>query len=515
MSVAGRLVLMVLPAGLLVLAVWNHPDFVISSDTLLPAALTWDLLHHHGAWGSFQQARVPSFFPDLAAYGLFQALTGSWRAATGLWILSMVGWLIGIAAWLSSRLANAPLWPAAVACLLIIVPLLALGAAEVEPSMNLQQLGHLPLFPYLIVLLPFTHGGPFLLALTAAALASGPAQDRAPVKILLLGVFSVMLSLSDLLVVASLLLPLTMALFCGLSVGSVTRRHLTGLVGAAWIGAGLGWACAQTLDRQAIPYPPIASIPHYALRWLNDLERQPVMILAVAALILAVAADIRQRGWRGWLGNFWSVFAATSAFGALLITALLYENMWSYRYALPFLWWPIILATAGLTKVIARYAWFRLTALPACSAIGLFCAVPSLEEPALFRWQSPLARCLTHAGVHAGLAEYWSARVVTASTNWAIQVNQITSAGTAYIWGNDRSWFDHDIHDVSLRPSYDFIVMDHLDPSQIVAIYGEPSGRLACGASMVWLYDDAMEVNAALLAASAPHAPNSSVLGLN
>jgi len=515
MSVAGRLALLLFASSLLVLAVWNHPDFVISSDTLLPAALTWDLLHHHDAWGSFQQARVPSFFPDLAAYGLFQALTGSWRAATGLWTLTMVGWLIGISAWLSSRLANSARWPAAVACLVIIVPLLAMGAAEVGPSMDLQQLGHLPLLPYLIVLLPFTHGGPFLLALTTAALTLGPARSRASFKVLLLAIFSFMLGLSDLLVVASLLLPMTTALFCGMSVGTVTKRRFKWLVGAAWTGAGFGWACAETLDRQAIPYPPIGSIPHYALRWLNGLERHPVMIVAVAALILAVAADVRQRGWRGWLGNSWSVFAATSALGALLITVLLYENMWSYRYALPFLWWPIILAAAGLTKFIADYNWLRLTAIPACSAIGLLCAMPNLEEPALLRWQSPLARCLTNAGMHAGLAEYWLARVVTASTDWDIQVNQITPAGTAYIWGNDRSWFDHDIHNVSLQPPYDFIVMDHLDKSRILAIYGAPSGKLACGASTVWLYDDATEVNEALSGHLRTHTPNNSVLGLN
>ncbi|HTH98085.1 MAG TPA: hypothetical protein VL574_11770 [Stellaceae bacterium] len=503
MSALGRFALMLFPCSLVVLAVWNHPDFLISSDTLLPAALTWDLLHHHDAWSNFQQARVPSFFPDLTLYGLFQAVTDSWRVAMGLWTLTIIGWLIGIATWLSSRLAGTRPWPAALACLLLIMPLLILGSTGVGPSMDLDRLSHLPLFPYLIILLPFTHGGPFLLALATAAFASK--TPMTPYRAVLLGVGSFALGLSDLLVVANLLLPLTLALAAGLHVGRVSKQRLGWLTASAWVGAGLGWAFAQTLDRQPVPYPPIAEIPHYVFRWLLDLERHPVMVLVVLALILAVAADMRWRGWKAWLGSFWSVFAATNAVTALLMTALLYNNMWSYRYALPCLWWPVILAAAGLSRIIADRDLLRRSVIPACLAFGLLCALPQPETPALFRWQSPLAACLERSGLHAGLAEYWWARLLTASTDWKLQVNQITPWGTAYIWGNDRSWFSHDIHDVALQPPYDFIVMDNIDQSQITTIYGEPDDTLTCGTSTVWLYDDPAQVNQALLDASSPH----------
>src|SRR5208282_3945991 len=74
--------------------------------------------------------------------------------------------------------------------------------------------------------------------------------------------------------------------------------------------------------------------------------------------------------------------------------------------------------------------------------------------------------------------------------DWQLQIEQITEAGAAYYWGNDRLWFSHDIHDGSRRPPYRFIIMERLPARQITAVYGQPDHVMMCGSTAVWIYDD-------------------------
>ena len=69
----------------------DRPELLISSDTLLPAAFVWDMLHFDRAWNGFQHPRVLSFVPDLPMTGTVQAATGSWRVALAVWVLAAAG----------------------------------------------------------------------------------------------------------------------------------------------------------------------------------------------------------------------------------------------------------------------------------------------------------------------------------------------------------------------------------------------------------------------------------------
>jgi hypothetical protein len=501
-----------LPAVLLVscavLALFflDRPGFLISSDTLLQAEFVWDALHHGYAWSGFQQSRVPSIFPDLLVFAVVQAVTGSWRIAMALWVFVALGWLMAVASWITARIARC-CGATATFAVLLLFSLVLVGASLGFLRYALVMDGSLYVSPYLIILLPNYHSGPFLIGLTAAAVASRAAEptgtapngtspagasDPAAVSgLVVLALLAAAMCVSDLLCVTSLLLPLTAALLAGLSVGAVARRTAIRLLVAAWGGGALGWICAQLLSRQSLPFPNRYAIEWAIIRLPTHLAQHPGMLIIWGGLAVLLATDGWRRGMRGWLGSFWSVFAVTSALGSLALTMLLYVDVWSYRYALPFLWWTVILAAAALARICHRRpALLHVPVVAIIAGLAVVWLMQGWHTPRLISWKSSLAECLQNAGMRAGLADYWLARRTGAATDWQLQIDPLAANGSAYYWGNDRFWFTHDIHDDSRRPLYRFIVMDRLPPPQIAAVYGHPDRVMRCEATEVWVYDD-------------------------
>jgi hypothetical protein len=412
-----------------------------------------------------------------------------------IWVLVVVGWLAAVGSWITARIARSTDETATLAFLLLLMTVLTaawLGFLRFAPMID----SDLNLSPYLFILMPVYHGGPVLVAMTAAAVAgraADPAAASAKTRLntVALSLLSWAAAISDQLCLISLLAPLTAALLAGLSVGAVSRRTAIRLLAAAWGGGAVGWACTHMLDRLPLPWPTRYEMEWSVLRFPANLGHHPGMMIVAATLALALASDAWRRGPRGWLAGFWPVFAATGALGSLAVTILLYVDTWSYRYALPFLWWTVILAAAALARAShRRAALLRLLVAAFTAGLALDYLTTGLHAPRLFDWRSPLASCLENAGLRAGLADYWYARKTSAATDWQLQVEQITAEGAAYRWVNDRFWFTHDIHDGSRRPQYHFIVMDHLQTRQITAAYGPPDHVMTCGPSSVWIYDD-------------------------
>ena len=494
--------LLLVPSAILSLVFWTRPDFLISSDTLFPVAFVWDVLHHASAWSDFQQPRVPHYLPDLLVIGLVQLVTGSWRLALAAWIFVLIGWLSAIAVWITSRLAPGAIRTAAAAAMLLLTLVLAGGALDQSVHAHAGwSIGDYE-SPFLMLLLPYTHGGPFLMAMTAAILASrAVAQADAPARRMAvlaaaLALVSCAATVSDLLYVTALLIPLTVAVLAGLHVRAIGGRAAAWFLPAAWGGGAAGWALFQMLDRQPLPTPTSRyDYERSILRFLADLGHHPAMLALLGGLALAVALDVRRRGWRGWLASFWSVFAVASALTSLAVTALLYADYMSYRYALPFIWLTPILLAATLSKAPLRHPWLIEVPLAAIlAALIVTCLATGLQAPKLFRWSTPLASCLQKTGLRAGLAEYWLAGKTTAASDWRLQVEPITERGAVFVWGNDRNWFTHDIHDGSQPPPYRFIVMDRLPADRIAAAYGQPDRTIMCGALPVWIFDDSGRV---------------------
>ena len=487
------------------LLLWAHPEFLLSSDSLFPAAFVWDATHRGDAWSGLQQPHIPSFFPDLLVQGTVQALTGSWRTGVAAWVFVALAWLATLLTWITARLARpgpaaspeAPLY-AVLSLLVLMIGAAALGLPRFTAVAGSDD----PFLPWLFVLVPYTHGGPFLLALTTAALARRAIEHPSARKLALLALLSWAVGISDQLCLISLMGPLMAALLGALLIGTVTRTPALLVLSAVWGGTTLGFVCADRLDRQFMPLPEPSTLPAHMARFVADLGHQPVVLATLAGLALALAVDARQRGVRGFLGGFWPVFAATGALGSLALTALLYEDVWSYRYALPALWWGFLLTAAALTRLgFAR--------VPVALAAGVVLAAGLARDgfgepraPGLLTWDSPLAACLRETGAQAGLADYWYARKTSAATDWRLQVDPIDDFGQARVWGNNRQWFAHDLSDPSRRPPYRFIIMERLPPERIAAVYGPPDRTVTCGGSLVWLYDEDGRVNRGLERAS-------------
>ncbi len=495
MKACTRLAVPAVACALLTIFFLDRPDFLISSDWLLGAEFVWDVLHHGYAWSGFQQSRVPSFFPDFLIFGVVQAATESWRAALAIWVFVVIGWLVAVGSWITASIARSGRETATFSFLLLLMTVLIaawLGFLRFVPVVD----GDLSLSPYLFILMPIYHSGPFLVSLTTAAVAGRAAEQAATSEGAVFDTISVALlswaaTVSDQLSLVSLLVPLTVALVAGLSVGAVARLTAMRLLLAAWGGGAAGWACTQMLDRLPLPWPSRYEMEWAVLRFPTNLGHHASMLIVVGGLALALASDAWQRGPRGWLASYWSVFATASALGSLAVTILLYVDAWSYRYALPFLWWTVILVAAALARLSQqRPMLLRLPVATIIAGLALAYLATGLHVPRLFHWNWPLASCLQNAGLRAGLADYWSARKTSAASDWQLQVEQITSTGAAFLWANDRFWFTHDIHDKSRRPTYRFIAMDRLPERQITAVYGPPDHVMMCGSTAVWIYDN-------------------------
>jgi hypothetical protein len=484
-------VVLLLACTLLSLSVWNRPDFLMTSDALMGPEFVWDALHHGYAWSGFQQSRVPSIFPDLLVFGVAQAATGSWRVAMAIWVFVVIGWLVAVASWIAADIARVGREAATLSVLLLVTLVLTagdLGVLRIVPTIDADVF----ISPYLFTVMPITYGGPFLLALTAATVASRAAQQAASRRQTVgLALLSYAAGVSDMLCVTSLLIPLTAALLAGLSVGAVARKTAIRVLSAAWGGGAAGWLCTQMLNRQDVPFPSRYEIEWAVVRFPAHIVDRPAMLIVWGALAFALASDVWWRGARHWLGSFWSVFAAISALGSFAVTMLLYYDIWSYRYALPAFWWTVILAAAALARASDRRPMLlRLPVATIIAGLALARVVAGLHVPRMFVWTVPLASCLQNAGLRAGLADYWIARRISMASDLQLQIEQVSPTGEAYYWNNDRFWFTHDIHDGSRRPQYRFIVMDRLTTAQIVAAYGPPDHVMMCDSTAVWVYDD-------------------------
>ena len=478
-----------LAAILLALSLFQDRAFVaelVTSDTLLPASLVWDLAHNPEAWGQFQLPRIPSLLPDIALFAAAQALSGSWRIALMVYAASSALALTWLAGLLVNRIAGISATRGASAFLLIVTPLLAweiLGGEAPEAALHS------------LIFYPVSHGGAFLWALAALLTES-------PVLLFLLVAAGF---LSDKLFLLTALLPLLIL---------ADRRRLL----AAFAGVAMAYFLDHLLLRQP-DLPLDASRFGLNIRLFLESPWNPLgkeapvtMTIGIFLPILLFLTHKRSRWW-------WAAAASMAVSAAA--TALVYYDVPSYRYLSPIFWWPLFFAAA------------RLAAFPVERAAPALAALPLFLWHGPPDWSDPLAACLQKAGLKTGLGEYWYARYLEAASDWSLQLDQITIAGQAYYWGNDPHWYFHDKADPSRPPPYDFILMaGHperderfgkdiadrrlagaagFDPKQIEGLYGAPDRVITCPTSAgstrdrgpdlpVWIYGHSLARR--LLAAS-------------
>jgi hypothetical protein len=477
-------------SAMLSLVVLTRPDILITSDTLPLGEFVWDLIHHGAVWDVFQQSHSPCLFPDLLIQWPIHALTGSWRIASTVLAILFVTWLTGLATWIAARLAGCGMLIATLSAALVLIPILTIAAVTAPTETG--ELGGSGLFlPNLFAFMPGGyHGGPALLGFTGACLASPEARLTPAVRATALAVICWGLGLSDLLGVGFLMVPLTVA-----NLGRVwaTRKDLAATASVtliSWLGYGLGMLCQLSLPRQPIQHYPLEKIPTHAGLFLVSFGRHPDMLLLLVLGFTILGRNLSRLGLTGCLRAWWPAFTTVTAAGSLCLCIGVYEDIWTFRYAQPFVWWPVFLATAWLAESLNRDpARWRMLAFPVAGGLAVVCVVLGAFPPRLLTWQVPLARCLTHAGLTAGLAPFWPARQAMAVTDWRIQIEPLGPGGEPLIWGNDRTWFAHDIHDPSRRPDYRFVVVGDLPRDKLEAGFGPADRIVRCDGQEIWVYD--------------------------
>lgn len=495
-------------AGSLVL--FDNKGFLheaIQSDSLLPALAVWDYSTHDYALGGFQLASAPSLVPDLLVYATVQLASGSWRLASFVYgCLSLLGFA-AIAGAIVRDITGAS-WRTGAQCAL----LLALGVIVLELPVN-------PASNHLVLFLPAHHGGSFILSLAMLSVARRWLERPAA------GMLALLLGLVVAGVLSDLLFVITGvgALLAVLAHRAVRRRIAARQLGWVLACLTIGLGAARLLDRMLIREPIIridwASVPGHARAFLTDLANvaaaEPLTVLLVNALpllamigypLMAMRRD-RQQAERG-AAEFWWVASASSVLVTILAIPLRYVDPAGIRYASALLWWPLIWAAALLVRWArpARGTAFAAGLSGTTIMLGVAYFWAGAHAPALLSLHHPLEACLLEGqrsgGLGAGLAGYWQARAIEASSDWRLQVDQISKDGSVYYWGNDRFWYTHDIHDGARAPRYNYIVMADLDESAIRRNYGPPSRTLDCGGTAVWVYDDAEKVRRALVSLS-------------
>jgi hypothetical protein len=474
----------------------SAPDFAShasSSDALLPISFAWNLFHQSGTIVGFQLPRIPSIFPDLILLVAFDDLMGeNWRWAMFAYSLVQATAMTLMASAVIARLARSSLPDAALAFVSVLAVIVVVSDLAV---LDLPAL-----------YLPVEHFSTFLLSLFALWLIQRYLDDGRISTLSLLCVTIGVAELSSQKFLLDFTIPAmvtTAALAC-CRLLPLLRSLAIG--GASLIGMVIGRLADHLLLRQTDV--ALTEIGSHVRKYLAEvpayLLERPVITLVCLVIpqliaLIAVAYWLRHRYHGRWF-KLAAVDVPIAYVGAVGILAwwgaeaallIVYVDVGSFRYLAPALFWPLIISAAVLVH-LARPHLRMLCLLQLGAVAALLCARfgPAGFVPPLLDWKHPLAACLERAQLRQGLADYWNSRSPTASSGWTIQIDQITSDGRVYFWGNNKQWYDHSFADPTRAPDYNFIVATRLDVDKLRARFGEPQSHLRCGSDDVWIYPD-------------------------
>jgi hypothetical protein len=478
--------------------VWSWPDFpphVFNADSLLPTSYMWDVMNHSNAWREFQLPRIPSFFPDLTFYGALHVFFADYHWAIFGYSFLQCFAFVFVGGLIISRATNIRVTATSMMLMLVSVVLtidLFVGA----------------IYHHFSIFTLVEHFGSFLLSLFGVAIVLTTLDRVTLSRGFLLVIFCFLSFLSSRLFAATFLIPLIVALFALVSFKMVERNVAVCLTFLSSIGVGLAGVADKFVTRE--PDLPVERIFAHVKSMLWDMaayfsthSASAIVSIIIPCLVFLTLPLVRQyelRKNRTFL--FLWIFAATASSGVLLIYAISYRDITSFRYLVAFLYWPIIFV--GITLVLISRKLLYISAI----ASGIFSAFFALQigsnSFAFAHWQHPLATCLMKdrdsLGLKAGLSEYWLSRPATIGTNWTVQVDQIDSHGRPYFWGNNPQWYWKSFASQQRPPEYNFIVVNNLDQTVLNARFAAPDHVASCGEYTLWIYNNASALYEKLMA---------------
>jgi hypothetical protein len=357
--------------------------------------------------------------------------------------------------------------------------------------------------------LPVCHFGSSIMSLAAALLALRLIEEWRASQAVLFTLCVALADLSNRKFLIDFIVPLGVAGLVLIYLQLVSWRRTAGTVVCGFVGLLLARAADHLLLRQ--PNLPINEIPLHMHLFFQKvpayLASMPLATLANIFIPYVVfAAMFVVWLWRRWTSGlaiapgdttliFLWVFAAVAIVGCVAALSAVYVWPEMIRYAEPAFFWPIIFVAAAAMPLLER--WIAPLAIGQVAAVSI--VIVTIGGwfgfvPLLMHWQHPLAACLQvrrgELGLKAGLASYWLSRPVTVSTNWSIQIDQVSDGGDPIYFGNDRFWYRISFADPRRPPEYNFFVLTWLNPDSLQQRFGPPSRIANCGSDVLWIYDD-------------------------
>jgi hypothetical protein len=507
LSTAKAAILLACGCGLLCLLVNGDKGFLghaTNADSLLAVSYIWDVRNHDYAWLGFELPRIPSIFPDLVTYAALDFMFGNFRWVVFTYSILQCLTFIALAGHLISKATSGRAVDAALVFLVIVSVIILTNLQTARPGLVFTMF------------LPVEHFSSFIMSLVGAALALSLIEKWRPSRAAFLTVCVLLAYLSNRKFLIDFIVPFCAAMLVLIYLRLLSWRHAARLL----ICVAIGVVLARYADR-FLTHQPHLRIGHALthirlfLAEVPDYLRSTAVAASVSLLVPYVVFAALFFIWlRGrWIDSpirtdkvfvctptdtapiFLWVFAAVAITCCLAALSAVYVDFGSFRYAAPAMFWPLIFLAAAVMPVTRKWV--------APLSFGYLAAVPIIIgtmngmagfSPLILQWQNPLAACLLakrdDLGLKSGLSEYWLSRPTTISTNWSIQVDQITENGNPYYWGNDKFWYLKSFADPQRPPEYNFIVITMLDPNRLRERFGPPSRTATCDTDTLWIYDD-------------------------
>jgi hypothetical protein len=443
-----------------------------------------------------------------------EMLVGSFRWALFAYAFFKFSALCLLGGILVRRLTNRDLATCVLAVECVLSAILLLDAADYHIGSNVILLAtlqdHCSL--YCDLLAPGFHGGPFIPALAAIALACMLLERRKTAWTAALSSLAAAAAFSDGLIWINFAFPAIAALLLIGILYEGSWKNIRSIVGAILIGACAAYFLeigirhgtflnSETVIRRTLSWPAV--IWHAALFWsqirlylfthsLQTLETTISSLLFFMygfTLFRKRENEIRRCAIFLWL---YSAFALCFSFLAMIDV---YEDFGSYRYLAPARFLLLPFAAFFISRLRIRRDFIR--PLAACAAISLGAVIVTEKTvlPGSVTWKQSSTDCLetlsARYGLQAGIAQFWIALPLMLSSNETLQIVQVRENGVPYYWQNDRFWYTKSFLDPSKSPAYRFLLMNGLHPADILNRYGKPDRIASCPTSDVWIYDDA------------------------
>lgn len=476
-------------------------EYLINADSLLPAHMAWDVAQHDYALANFQWPRVLAL-PDLAFFFAAEGLGLNWRTSYLVYTCLIVSAAILAMGWVVMRMRTCSYREAVFGAGMMVATalLVAFAGFALSPDEPLRWI------PQVSLIMCVTHGHSFILSLVAYCTALNGVRGNRRQAWITWGLCA-FATFSDTIFVGYFLLPFAIA---GLLV-AFTRRGaaseispgftpLARFAAAAIVACLIGWIAKIPLPTQEMKFV-FHGLDKSLAVMLSETRRAPWIIglagLTLGLSIWAIGSLFRRRmpaQSSAEVDREWLVLAGLAAsVMSLGLAALFYIDYDGYRYAVPFLWWPLLIALGSMPLPKSATS-NRMLQGGSVAVAAIAVAASPLSASALPHWRAPLEKCLSdnrqNWGLQAGLATYSLSRQIMGSSDWKLQVDQITEEGSAYFWGNDFAAYKHDIHAAERAPHYNFIVVDDaMDPFSFETLFGIPARTESCGDRLIWIYD--------------------------